>query len=273
MKFAINYSSEAAELLARGEIRVDLFKCPPWPDVAALARSQCATYIHYPLRAGRGAITEDVLDNIAAMLNISDTRYVNVHLAPHAGDFDGMPLDTHEHAHTERLATAMLRDIMMLVKNFGSERVILENSMWDPHPRFRIPRPVLEPQLICRMINETGCGLLLDIPHAAISAKHLDMDEREYFSALPIEHLRDLHVTGTSRLPNGDLDDHYAMREEDWSLTEWAIERIRTREWPEPWAMTFEYGGFGASYEKPSEIEIIAQQAPRLYELAGLSDR
>ena len=43
MKFAVQYSREAAALLDAGRIAVDCFKCPAWPDLIAMVSTE------YPL--------------------------------------------------------------------------------------------------------------------------------------------------------------------------------------------------------------------------------
>ncbi len=38
-RFALNYSPQAADLLRAGQIEIDLFKCPAWPDLIAEAQA------------------------------------------------------------------------------------------------------------------------------------------------------------------------------------------------------------------------------------------
>ncbi|HLV36123.1 MAG TPA: hypothetical protein VKY59_13445, partial [Spirillospora sp.] len=58
MKFALNYSPQAAELLRAGDIDIDLFKCPDWPHLIEQARQQRPVYIHFPLVAGQHNIDQ-----------------------------------------------------------------------------------------------------------------------------------------------------------------------------------------------------------------------
>lgn len=270
MKFAINYSPLAAELVLAGQIEVDLFKCPDWPDILVKATAVRPSYVHFPLRAGGGSIDRKQLDCIAEFLDDSDTPYVNMHLSPNASDFDSMPVDTKHPIHREKLVEAILNDVATVVDRFGQERVILENLMWAPTRPYRIPLPVLEPETISRIVRRTGCGLILDLAHASISAKRIGMDEREYVSALPTERLCELHVAGTMQQDDGLWEDHYEMSNEDWLLTEWAIACVVEGRWEHPWIMTFEYGGVGASWNRPTEKRTMLQQVPKLSYLACL---
>ena len=53
MLLAVNYSVASADLLYRGIVDFDLFKAPAWLDLAAQARAQHPTYVHFPLIRAR----------------------------------------------------------------------------------------------------------------------------------------------------------------------------------------------------------------------------
>jgi len=274
MKFAINYSREAAALLDEGRIRTDLFKCPAWPNLVSEAAGCCDIYVHYALKAGCGGVDADELGRVERLLEVSASPYVNTHLAPNVSDFAGMAMDTRDPGHARRLADAMLRDIGALTDRFGADRVVLENVMWTPWPPFEIPRPALESEVIGRMVRETGCGFILDVAHAGSTARFFGMDEREYIRQLPVDRLREMHVSGAVLRDDGNWMDHRPLTEDDWELTEWAVGQVRSGRWPRPWVTTFEYGGVGGIFEGHSDSETIAEQTPRLYELAkSIDDR
>lgn len=268
MKLAVNYSPQASELLANGQITFDVFKCPDWDDMIADATRQHPVYVHFPLQAGKNKTATLDWARIERLLRRTDTLYVNMHLAPRALDFQDMPLDTSDPAKAEQLFEAMLADIQRVAAHFGAERVILENVPWDPDPKYAIPRPVIEPDFIYRIVNESGGALLLDISHAHISAKVLGIDVRDYILRLPVDRLRELHITGLEYDTARNLwGDHFAMREDDWALTEWALAKIHAGEWARPWAVALEYGGSGPLFAWRSKSEVLAADVPRLYGL------
>jgi uncharacterized protein (UPF0276 family) len=264
MKLAVNYSPKASELVRSGEIQIDLFKCFDDPRVVAKAQGELACYVHFSLYAGRNEMGQVDWDQLKALLESTVTPYVNMHLGPRASDFGEMPLDTREPEHRAELIDAMRRDIDVVLKRFEPERVILENVMWDPEPEWLIPQPVLEPEVIGQVVTESGCGFILDLAHADISARHFGVDTKEYVCALPMDRLCELHVTGVRMDENGLWKDHHPLEGQDWELLEWAMERIRSGEWPEPWVVTFEYGGVGPDYETRTDRNILAEQVPRL---------
>jgi hypothetical protein len=110
---------------------------------------------------------------------------------------------------------------------------------------------------------------------------------REYISALPTAHVREIHVSGVQlfeghwveRLCQVDIDtgtiqrsidrlvEHLPMTEQDRRLVAWAMEQIHSGAWGQPWVVTFEYGGVGRLFRAVTEIDVLAEQIPRLYAL------
>ena len=60
------------------------------------------------------------------------------------------------------------------------------------------------------------------------------------------------------------LWDHFPMTEDDWAFSAWAMERMRSGAWGQPWAITFEVGGVSAFFELVAGREVLAEQIPRL---------
>jgi uncharacterized protein (UPF0276 family) len=266
MDIALNYSPQAAALLEQGIIQFDYYKVPDWPDMVATASTQRPVYVHWPLMAGRHNGEQVGWSQISALRAQTATPYINTHLAPRTSDFADMPLDTTCPEHGRILTQAMLDDIGQLVDRFGAAQVILENATWDP--TYEIPRPVLEAERICQMVRETGTGFLLDIAHARISATYLGVDPQTYIASLPVDRLRELHVTGVIYdTKQNRLNDHFPMTAADWVLTEWALERIHSGAWAAPWVVALEYGGVGAGFSERSDSGVIALDMSRLYKL------
>jgi uncharacterized protein (UPF0276 family) len=159
----------------------------------------------------------------------------------------------------------LLKDTMAVVSQYGAEMVIAENVPYHAH-RGEYLRPGVEPELITRLLNETGCGLLLDISHAHISAHSLGLVDKDYLNQLPTDRIREMHIAGVHTLPDG-LQDHLSMLADDWNLLEWVLERIRRKEWSQPWLLAFEYGGVGSIFAWRSDPNVIREQVPRLYEM------
>jgi len=257
LKFALNYSAPAANLAREGQIAVDLWKCPDWPDMIATAGAEHPVYVHFELRVGSGKLDMTDWHRVEDLLVQTGTPFVNLHLFPCEADFQAGALDD-----ADAVIEQLLRDVRAAAEQFGPERVIVENA---PHqyPGGVILRPAVDPDVISCLVREIDCGFLLDLSHARITARQLGMNEREYVAQLPVDRLRELHLTGLA-CHDGLLIDHMPLTEEDWLAAEWAMARIQAGDWAEPWAVAFEYGGVGPTFEWRSDPAAMAAQVPRL---------
>jgi uncharacterized protein (UPF0276 family) len=262
MEFALNYSPQAAELLRAGRIAVDRLKCPDWPDMIAAAAAVRPVYVHFPLRAGDSDRPD--WDAIEALMERTGTPHVNFHLGPRPDAHPDIPPESNDPAHAALLAERMVADVSAACERFGPERVVVENLPYEG-PIGAVMRPAVDPAAIRRVVEDTGCRLLLDIAHACITAFSLGVDAREYIEALPVARLAELHITGVG-LHQGRLTDHLRMSEGDWPYVEWAMGRIRSGVWGRPRIVALEYGGGGGPvFGWRSESDIIALDVPRLH--------
>jgi uncharacterized protein (UPF0276 family) len=265
MKLALNYSHPAVELVQSGTIQIDLFKTPDWPELISAARLHRPVAVHFNLQAGQGQIANHSWDAIAAHLADTGTRYVNLHLTPTCEHFPNIPQESVAPEHEHHIVQAQVAEIEIVARRFGPQAVIVENIPYRGAD-CRWLRLAVEPGVICQVVRDTGCGLLLDISHARIAAHHLGMDACDYMSALPVDRLRELHFTGLQRI-NGRLQDHLEAQPEDWQALEWVLEQIRRGNWAQPHLLAFEYGGVGGFFSQYTEVRVIAGQVPKLYDL------
>jgi uncharacterized protein (UPF0276 family) len=266
MELAINYSTQAAALLAESRIQLDRFKCPDWPDMIAAAQVQLPVAVHFTLTAGSGRLKKTAnWGFITKLLVQTGTPYVNLHLAPTLKDFPDFSIQDPPQAEAQKVFKAMRKDVRAAVREFGAERVIVENVPFRG-PQDKVFCTAVEPDRIREIVDDTGCGLLLDISHARIAAHHMGLDDHDYLDQLPIHNLKELHFTGLHNL-DGYLQDHLPILDQDWPILEWVLERIRRGQWAEPWLLAFEYGGVGEKFAGRSDPSVIAAQIPRLYTL------
>jgi hypothetical protein len=264
MKFALNYSPEAQELLQSGIIAPDLFKCPDWDDLSATAAQHLPIYIHFPFQAGERFINpvqmNTAMDAAQRWLDRTETPYVNTHISPATSQLVN-PDDADE------VVDRVVRDILPLVERFGADKVIAENIPYPERNHGAHPPLSADANVITRVIETCDCGLLLDLGHARRTAEHLAIDPRRYIEQLPVQRLREVHVTGLGYDPRGLRVDHLPMREDDWELLDWALANIARGDWAEPWVVACEYGGIGEIFRWRSNIDVIAAQIPRMIEM------
>ena len=267
MKFAINYSPQAEGLWRDGRIEVDLFKCPDWPDLVAEVSKIHKVYVHCSLIMWRGEM--DTVDHqlLQRWLEATETSVINTHFALAKLDFAADRGIT-----AESVVDRAAHVLAPLCERFGAENIVVENLPFPPGGWMETPLPeVADPEVISEVVRRSGCGFLLDIAHAIRACEGTGRrDVKAYLNALPVHALRELHVVGILPEPDeqGLRQDHFAMTDEDWAMTEWALERIRAGAWRKPEVMAFEYGGVGERFAWRSDPAVIAEQAPRLYDLA-----
>lgn len=69
-----------------------------------------------------------------------------------------------------------------------------------------------EPDFLCRLVDKTGCGLLLDINNVYVSGRNMGWDPRAYLRTIPADMIGEIHLAGHEvKEVNGAeirIDDH-----------------------------------------------------------------
>lgn len=264
MYLAINFSPPAARLVQSGQIDIDYFKTPDWEWMVNDAKILRPVAVHFTLEAGNNSLGQVNWSDIEHLTLTTDTPYFNLHLDSKQGNFPWLSVDTTGKSDIEQVFKVLLSDVMIMVERFGSEKIIVENSPYHGEVGNTL-RLCVEPNLITRIVEQTGCGFLLDISHAIISAFHIGMDPYEYFNRLPVKRVKEMHFTGIHHI-KGQWMDHLSILKRDWHWLDWVLARIKSGEWSTPWLLAFEYGGVGAEFEWRCDPMVIIEQIPLLYE-------
>jgi uncharacterized protein len=259
MKLAVNYSPQAAELIKSGQIEFDLFKTPNWHDMVSDAHKFLPVYVHFDLRSGDGHLNTVDWPEIDDFLVKTGTQMINLHIV------STPDLDPCNQSQVEKALDDIVREVETVCKRYGSDRVITENIPL-PLSGKKYLRPVALPTFFQRLVTETGCGMLLDLAHAGITAKTLQTEPIAFSSEFPVRRLREVHVTGLG-LHEGEIHDHMELQDRDWSLFESAIDQIMMSRWREPEIIAFEYGGTGEPFSWRSDPRVLLEQVPRLNKL------
>ena len=262
--------------------------------MVAAAQDIHQVYVHFPLRVGSGL--GDAIDTetnqpadwrqVERLLAQTATPFVNLHLAPKAADYPDIPADTTHPDHMKMLIERMVHDTRAVATRFGTEHVIIENNYARTGHLVQLAH---SPEVIRRVIEESGCGFLFDVSHARLAAQDLEVDILEYIHKLPVEHTREIHVTGIQRLDGhwidvarkagvdaaiiqtlaGQFSDHMPMTDKDWEFAAWMMEQVHNEAWGHPWIVAFEVGGINGLFEAVADKEMLAEQIPRLHSLVS----
>lgn len=258
MRFAVNYSVPMEKLLREGAVDCGLLKCPEWEGVISAARPLRPVHVHFEIAVGSGGFGQLDFDLIRSLLASTETPHLNCHLM-------GSPeLDPGSPADQRKLIGNWVAEMEYLKQQVPGVKLAAENLPYIME--YYGSKIGSSADLIARAIREADAGLLLDLSHARISCHYLGMDLKEYVARLPMDRLSELHITGLQYYC-GYLNDHFAMRPEDWEAAEWARAQIRAGAWREPEIAAFEYGGVGDVFGWRTEERVLRQQVPRLAEL------
>lgn len=258
MKFAVNYSNPLVKLLQSGTIESDLIKCPDWEGMLEEATPYRPVTIHFSLNAGLGETLDLDFARIEEFLKTTQTPHVNSHLVTPRSCTPDDPTEL------SRVNTLWRKEITYMVDHFGADRVVLEHFPYTlAAPNIA---PAADPETFSKVIEDTGCQLLLDLAHARISADTLGMDVKDYIQALPLDRLAEMHVTGIQTF-GGVLTDHFGMDDTGWELLDWALHQIKSGVWHQPRIVAFEYGGVGDIFVWRTNRQVLEDQVPRMYEM------
>lgn len=116
---------------------------------------------------------------------------------------------------TNEAVETLIRNISA-VKSVIKTPLILENITYN----VRFPSSELdEAEFVRAILNETDCGLLLDVTNLYINSKNHLFDWRAFLEGLPIEKIVQLHFVGSHRHGNRLIDAHADRTENEiWEI-------------------------------------------------------
>lgn len=110
--------------------------------------------------------------------------------------------------------------------------VLLENDEPPPFDGYEFE---VRPDRITHVLDATGCGLLLDIAHARLSAERLGMDVHAYLGCLPLQRVLQIHLSGPRTRRGRLFDAHETLQDMDYRLLDFVLGQTH------PKVITLEY--------------------------------
>ncbi len=87
----------------------------------------------------------------------------------------------------------------------------------------------IDPEVITRILEKANAGMVLDIAHARIAAFYLGIDAEDYLASLPLDKVQQIHISGIRKEDGVWQDSHESLRERDYELLQWTLERCQPR--------------------------------------------
>lgn len=116
---------------------------------------------------------------------------------------------------TEESLAIVIRNVRR-AQDYLGKPLVLENIT---HP-FQIPNGSMsEPEFFSRLVDATGCGMLLDVTNLYINSVNHAFDPQAFLDALPLDHVVQVHLAGGQWSGGVLLDTHSeSVHEESWGL-------------------------------------------------------
>ena len=170
-------------------------------------------------------IDEEYLEKVAELVEFVDPEWFSDHLCftksggVRIGHLAPVP-------YTREAVNVFVRNITQVKKRIKTP-LILENITY----LVRFPSSEMsEAEFIRRILEETGCGLLLDVTNLYINARNFDFDWRRFLDEIPAERVVQLHFVGSHRHAARLIDAHADRTEaEIWQVFEEVAARCPVR--------------------------------------------
>jgi len=175
------------------------------------------------------ALKRDHLAKLRALVRRYEPGLVSEHLAwsslgsTHFNDLLPVPL-------TRETLDCVCEHVSQ-TQDFLKRRILIENpSGYLSFRHSEIP----EPEFLAQVAERTGCGLLLDVNNAYVSACNLGFDAAAYLDAVPARHVGEIHLAGHTVIAEDGhelrIDDHGArVATAVWAQYERVVKRIGPR--------------------------------------------
>jgi len=84
-----------------------------------------------------------------------------------------------------------------------------------------------EADFLHRLVEKTGCGVLLDLNNVAVNAKNHEFDPLVYLDEVPLNSVQEIHIAGHQIHGDTYIDSHgEAVGEEVWNLLRFVASRL-----------------------------------------------
>jgi len=227
-QLAATYSPYLHELLGQKKVSLDAIEFTPWQGISSLPKilpdlTDYLSYFHGSNLTARMALLPGSRLKLSKALHLTRARWFSTHISLLPPGWTWLSLRFGIYLPplpVEWLLSRFIRNVERLKSEYSSIPLLLENMPVEPR---RVYKHLKSPVLIREVLEKTGCGLLLDLPHARIAAEAFGMETTEYIQQLPLDRVVEIHTSGPGRQQNGTLiDKHCEMLSEDYELLNWA---------------------------------------------------
>lgn len=224
------------------DLLVDIVEAPGWSLESALTEDEARRRVllhnlDLDVSLADPAYIDDAWGRRAnAAIRRAGTPWFSLHLgfASERVRFDAHMLPESEPLGRDDLLTRIVESVRR-AKTYLDLPLLLENLDYCPEGAYE---HVCDPTFISEALEETDCGLLLDIGHLVVTASWFETDPQALLARMPLERVVEVHLSGPRPLDGnaGRLDDvHDEVGEREVRLLRSVLEQAR------PKAVVLEY--------------------------------
>lgn len=188
--------------------------------------------------------TQQTVDQIAYWLKATNSPWLGEHLSFIAAEHPGMPADEYAPGepynigytvapqNSQETIDQVLLSLALCQQSF-SVPVLLEN----PPIYFLVPGSAIsQAELISEVCRKSSAGVLVDLAHLLITCRTLKEDPFAMLDALPLDRVREVHISGVDEDGEVNWDNHAAKAPDiEFDLLECLLAKGRVE------AITLEY--------------------------------
>lgn len=256
MRLAVNDTPLARAALRDGRLDVDAVETSG-PKVNGFRAAFPATpaLLHVPvwdwsLAHPHAPAQRNAAARIDAALDATGAPWLSLHVGFAAATvaFDDGMKPTSPVLSRDATLAAMTATVRQVAARVGVP-VLLENLDLQPGGAYE---HVCDPGFLRELLQATDTLLLLDLAHAQVSASRMGLPIGSYLDALPLERVRQVHLSGPRERGGVLWDAHETLRDVDLRLLQEVLART------EPWAVTLEYGRDAGALE--AQLALLRQR-------------
>ena len=167
-------------------------------------------------------VDRDYLKKISALASQMRPMWISDHLA--ITRFDQVPLGHLSPIRMRSSTIELLCQKIDIIQNELQTPFLIENISYY----FKIPGSDLtEVELFRRLVEKTGCRILLDLNNVLVNSKNHGFNPFIYLQELPLDAVQEIHIGGHRNNGNMYIDSHGdPVCEEVWSLLRYVSARM-----------------------------------------------
>mgnify|MGYP001346331071 FL=1 len=178
--------------------------------------------------SGKGIIDEDFIDyfdNLLPYLNENKFQHFSFDLGPATPKYkiEDYYYVTEEEVLTAEEISCISKERLNYVKKNFKGIVALENLNYFPTSAYS---HVCEPDFFSKVVRDNDVYCILDIAHAMISAHNLGIDWQDYFLQMPLERVKEIHLSTHGIVDGKWRDLHERPNDETLKVLQFIWEKL-----------------------------------------------